>query len=340
MLTLFDFLSSDYEKIQIFNIDKFQNKTVFITGSNGLIGSNLLTYFIFLNRKYDLNIKIIAHSFSKTNQWLDHDDNIVYLNGNLNNLIIDFEFDYLIHAATYGQPKKVLENLEDTLYLNTSTYYKLLDASLKNNARVLFLSTSSVYGNISGESNSVDENFIGKVELDTIASLYGESKRIGEIISRIYIELGLDVKIARVAIGYGPGIKLNDKRFIGEFIKKALDFGKIEMLDQGNAVRQVCYITDVIEMLINILLNAKDIVYNVSGIFYNGYGVKIRDMAEIIAKHTNTVVVLPKENNSVLGSFANMSIDISKYTNEFQKSEFVGIDHGLLQTIKWIKNIK
>ncbi|ECR3050494.1 NAD(P)-dependent oxidoreductase, partial [Campylobacter coli] len=306
----------------------------------GLIGSNLLSYFVFMNQQFDLNIKIIAHSFSVRNHWLVDNSNIIYLNGNLNELAIDFHFDYLVHTATYGQPKKVLENLEDTLYLNTSTYYKLLDISLKNNAKVLFLSTSSVYGNISGENNPVDENFIGKVELDTIASLYGESKRIGEVISRIYIDLGLDIKIARVAIGYGPGIKLNDKRFMGEFIRKALDFGKIEMLDQGGAVRQVCYITDVVEMLINILLNATDVVYNVSGMFYNGYGFKIRDMAEIIAKHTNASVVLPEENNSVLGSFANMSIDISKYTNEFKKSEFIGIDYGLLQTIKWIKNIK
>lgn len=148
------------------------------------------------------------------------------------------------------------------------------------------------------------------------------------------------MKIARIAIGYGPGIKLNDKRFMGEFIKKALDLGKIEMLDQGEAIRQVCYITDVVEMLMNILLNAKDVVYNVSGMFYDGYGFRIRDIAEIIAKYTNASVVFSKENNGVLGSFAKMNIDISKYTNEFKKSKFVDIDYGLSQTIKWFQTLK
>ncbi|HEC1770909.1 TPA: NAD-dependent epimerase/dehydratase family protein [Campylobacter lari] len=183
------------------------------------------------------------------------------------------------------------------------------------------------------------EDFTGKIDLSSISSLYGESKRIGEIISRIFIEKGLEIKIARVAIGYGPGIKSDDKRFIGEFISKALNNNVIEMLDQGLAIRQVCYITDVVEMLINILLNAKDVVYNVSGLFYNGYGFSIKDIAEIIAKYTNSQVAFPKENKSVLGSFSNMNIDISKYTNEFKKSKFIDIDHGIIQTIKWLTNI-
>ncbi|EOD6326269.1 hypothetical protein ACJZUN_001784 [Campylobacter upsaliensis] len=117
MTNLFDFLHDDYKQIEIFNKDQLKNKTIFITGSNGLIGSNLLSYIVFLNREFDLNIKIIAHSFSKQNEWLISEDYITYLSGNLNDLAIDFKFDYLIHTATYGQPRKVLENLEDTLYL-------------------------------------------------------------------------------------------------------------------------------------------------------------------------------------------------------------------------------
>ncbi|EAJ3606300.1 hypothetical protein DBV31_08000, partial [Campylobacter upsaliensis] len=69
MTNLFDFLHDDYKQIEIFNKDQLKNKTIFITGSNGLIGSNLLSYIVFLNREFDLNIKIIAHSFSKQNEW-------------------------------------------------------------------------------------------------------------------------------------------------------------------------------------------------------------------------------------------------------------------------------
>ncbi|HEC1770946.1 TPA: hypothetical protein R1738_001552, partial [Campylobacter lari] len=110
MFNLYEFLYEDYKKIEILNKEKLKDKVVFITGSNGLIGSNLLSYFIFINRHFDLNIKIIAHSFSVKNDWLIDDSSIVYLNGNLNDLVVDFRFDYLIHTATYGQPKKVLKN--------------------------------------------------------------------------------------------------------------------------------------------------------------------------------------------------------------------------------------
>ncbi|EDP6912394.1 NAD(P)-dependent oxidoreductase, partial [Campylobacter upsaliensis] len=52
MTNLFDFLHDDYKQIEIFNKDQLKNKTIFITGSNGLIGSNLLSYIVFLNREF------------------------------------------------------------------------------------------------------------------------------------------------------------------------------------------------------------------------------------------------------------------------------------------------
>ncbi|WP_086270427.1 NAD-dependent epimerase/dehydratase family protein [Campylobacter devanensis] len=76
------------------------------------------------------------------------DDNITYLNSDLNNLKIDFKFDYLIHAATYGQPKKVLKNRVGTILLNSASLIQLLEKSKEYNAKVLFLSSSSVYGEI------------------------------------------------------------------------------------------------------------------------------------------------------------------------------------------------
>ena len=41
------------------DINKFKNKTILITGVNGLIGGTLTDYFCNINEKYNLGIKLI-----------------------------------------------------------------------------------------------------------------------------------------------------------------------------------------------------------------------------------------------------------------------------------------
>ena len=48
-MLLMEFLSKDYEKIKLLDTNILKNKTIFITGANGLVGSNILSYLHFLN---------------------------------------------------------------------------------------------------------------------------------------------------------------------------------------------------------------------------------------------------------------------------------------------------
>ena len=47
-----------------FDINKFKDKTILITGANGLIGGTLAEYFNNINRTHNLNIKLILTSLS------------------------------------------------------------------------------------------------------------------------------------------------------------------------------------------------------------------------------------------------------------------------------------
>lgn len=330
-------MAQDYTKISVKDIEKLRGKTLFLTGSNGLVGGNILSYLYYLNKTINLNLKIIAHSFSKPVFWLPKDENITYLSSDLNAFDEKFYFDYLIHAATYGQPRKVLENQIQTITLNTLTYIKLLEEALENKAKVLFISTSEIYGERRGGGIGIDESFNGTISTLSARSLYAESKRMAEVISKMFIDKGLEIKIARLAIGYGPGVKLDDKRFLCEFIKKALNEKEIKMLDQGEAKRQMGYIVDVVEMLLNVLLSSKEVVYNISGLFFEDKASKIIDIARIIAKELGVEVVLPKEDKSLAGTPAVVVLDIQKYINEFQKESFFPIEYGVKRSIEWIK---
>ena len=165
-------------------------------------------------------------------------------------------------------------------------------------------------------------------------SLYSESKRMAEVISKMFLDKALDIKIARLAIGYGPGVKFDDKRFLSEFIKKALIQKEIKMIDQGLAKRQMGYIVDITEMLLNVLFFGKSIVYNISGLYDEKC---IKDIAQIIASNLEVKVVIPNEDKSLEGTPSVVVLDIQKYIQEFNKTHFFPIEYGIQRSIEWLK---
>lgn len=331
-MLLMDFLKEEYDNISLKEWGKLKNKTILITGGNGLLGSNIVNYLQFLNKKENLNLKLLVHSFSKPVEWLPQDENIQYFNSNLNNGFPEWEFDYLINTATYGQPKKFLENKLQTIKLNTETYTKLLELAKKNNASVLHMSSSEIYGQIPDDKSSVDENYNGDVNTFAPRAIYGESKRLSETISKVFIDEGMDIKIIRLAIGYGAGVKYDDARFINEFIKKAFN-GEIVMMDEGKALRQLSFITDTIEMILNVMLSGTSTIYNIGGTDLKS----IKEIAEVIAKNEGVEVKLPEVTNSVGGAPKNLILDVSKYISEFGCPNFISYEKGLKKTAQWIK---
>lgn len=333
MTILFDLLKSEYKNIKL-DLDLFElkNKTFLITGSNGLIGSNIINYLNYLNNTYSLNIKIIAHSLNEPVDWLPRNSNITYLHSDLaDGVEIKEKFDYLIYGTAYGQPKKSLENSLNTVRVNTDSLISLLNLALKNKSSVLFLSSSEIYGNVPAMAGKIDESYLGNINPIHPRAIYAESKRIAETICSIYKGQGLDIKIARIAITYGPGYKKSDTRFICEFINKSLTENSVKMLDKGESVRTLCFISDMIEMLLNVLLLGKSFVYNLAGI--EKYS--IIEIAKLIATINNVPLVIPEENKLIEGMPNNVSIDITKYQTEFNKNKFISVEKGINKTIDW-----
>lgn len=335
-MLLMDFLKNEYNLILLKDWKKLENKTILITGGNGLLGSNIVSYLQFLNKKEKLNLKLLVHSFSKPVEWLPQDENIEYFSSNLNESFPKWEFDYLINTATYGQPKKFLQNKLQTIKLNTETYTKLLELAKVNNATVLHMSSSEVYGQIPDNKTSVDESYNGDICTFAPRAVYGESKRLSETISKVFIDEGMNIKIIRLAIGYGAGVKYDDARFINEFIKKAINNGEILMLDEGKALRQLSFITDTIEMILNVMLSGKGTIYNIGGIDLKS----IKEIAEVIAHNAGVDVKLPPVSSSVGGTPKNLILDISKYISEFGCPNFISYEEGLAKTAEWIKELQ
>lgn len=335
MKSLQDSMIKFYEKLKDGDYYKMKGKTILITGASGLIGANLLAYLDYLNQKHKLDLKIVGIIRSKLEPWMTPGKNISYIQQDLSKTKLKADkFDYLVHCATYGQPKKFLKNPHETVTLNIEVLFDLLKLAQKNNATFMYMSSSEIYGEVDKKNIPTKEDYYGYVNTLSDRAIYAESKRLAESICYQFSKK-TRVKIARLLICYGPGVKQGDQRVYCEFIKKAQTSGEITMMDKGLARRTFCFISDAVEMLLNILLSSKDVVYNVGG----QDTVTIRELAKLIAKINNAKVSSSINNKEISGTPTETMLSNKKYLTEFHKTKFIPLIDGMMATSEWLKNL-
>ena len=312
------------------------NKDVIITGANGLIGINFLFTFVQIaERLPGVNIISIFHSKPpETLRLYLRKKKIKYMYGDLT----DEKFlkkipnsDIIIHAAGSGEPTKFIKDPLMSLKINTLTTLSLF-SKLNSSGRFLFISSSDIYNGL--KSVELTETQIGTTNTDHPRACYIEGKRAGETICNIYRQMGFNAYSVRLALTYGPGMKVGDQRVLPSFIQKGLK-GRIDLLDSGNAYRTFCYVSDAIEMMLFVITGGKQNLYNVGGI----YSCKISELASLIGRICNVPVIIPKKDDGIKGAPENVFIDISKLQSEYEKEKFIDLDEGLKRTINWFKLI-
>lgn len=281
------------------------NKRIIICGAYGLLGSTLCKV---LEEKYP-DIEIYRSKLLPEN-------------------VKPKSFDYVINAMGYGQPALFSKDKIETIRIN-NYYTDRLFEFLKEGGGHLFVSTSEIY---SGAPSPHTEEMIGTTTPQHPRACYIEGKRCGEAICMAYKEQGYDVKIARLALAYGPGTNKGDTRVLNQFIEQALTMGRICLMDDGSAQRTYCYVDDAAEMILDILFKGKDVVYNVGG----ESETSILDLANLIGLMTQVEVIQGKK--SLDGAPDSVKLDISKVLKEFPR-DFVKMYDGINNTIEYQKKL-
>lgn len=279
-----------------------------ILGAYGLVGSNICKV---LERDYP-DVEVTKIKFDEHKMCTDRDT-----------------YDFCVYAAGYGQPLKFIEAKESTIDIHCGFPLKMALRGLKKDGKFLYISSSEIY---SGAPSPHKETDIGTTTPQHPRACYIEGKRCGEAICMAYKEQGYDVKIARLALAYGPGTKKGDTRVINQFIEQALTTGKIQMKDKGEAWRTYCYVEDVAEMMLDILFKGKDVVYNVGG----DTRVTIDSLARAIATITDSTVHHGTE--SLVGAPDDVRLDMTHTLTEFPKT-FTSLLTGLSKTINYQKEL-
>ena len=290
-------LKNEYENIvSNINADDLKNKSILITGANGLIASYLVDILCFLNNEKNFSINIYALSRSKEkSEKRFYNQNINIIEQDLN---IPFDsnihFDYIIHAASNSHPLAFSSDPVGTMKTNLLGTINLLEIAKKSGAKFLYFSTGEIYGN--NIDHAFTEDDLGLVDTKIARSCYPESKRAAETLCMAYRQqFNINVNIARFCYVYGSTITDTNSRADAQFLRKALAGENIILKSAGLQKRTYCYVADAVSAILCIILNGTNgEVYNVAN---PNSVVSVKEYAETLANLANVELVfeLPNE---------------------------------------------
>ena len=314
-------------KLTLPNLDGYQ---ILLTGSSGLIGRNILNFLNTLLLSGRFTFTVDALSMNSMHNQDKYHRNVEFKKGDLSLGLEDFnlkKYNYIIHAATYGQPGKFTAQPLETLSLNGTLVIELAK-HLDSQGTFLFLSSSEIYVGSTTAPNI--ETDLGKVSIESPRAAYVYGKIFGEV-ALMQMRDRFQVRIGRIALSYGPGTKLGDSRVLNQLIYRGMTEGKIELADSGKALRTYCYVRDTVEMLLNVFFWGRSEIYNIGGVS----SVSIRELGEEISKIMNVPFSFPSAIGSHPDSPEQVKLDTSKYRNEFGEVAFIKLSEGLRRTVEW-----
>lgn len=344
--------SNSYEKdlsfyIKDVNLEILKNKNILITGANGLICSYLIDLLIYANEKYETNINIYAltRSEEKLKNRFKEYYNKIYFHPVIQDVCskIDMKnINYIIHGASPATPKQFIENPVETMNANYLGMQNVLNSAIENKCeKIIYISSSEVYGKSFSSNEFLEETDYGYVDLLDVRSSYPSSKRASETLCIAYQkEHNCNVSIVRPAHIYGPTMTSQDTRAVADFIRNVLNGQDILMKSDGSMVRSYCYVGDCVIGILKVLEKGNNgEAYNISN--YNDV-ISIKELATKIAEYGNKklIIELPKD---YLGKKINSStkeIKISsKKLEDLNWNCKTKIEDGIKKTIEIIKEI-
>ena len=334
----------DVEKAleKIPGLAQLDNKTIFISGATGMVGSCLVDMLMAYSR-HDSPISVIA--LARNEDKLRERfapylcaDNFFYVIGDIGEKVpaLQSRPDIIIHAASNSHPVAYAEDPVGTIKTNVFGLDNLLQYAVQAKVeRVLFLSSVEVYGeNTTGRERFAEKDF-GYIDCNTLRAGYPESKRVGEALCQAYrVKNSVDVVTARLSRLYGPTMQMDDSKVICQFIKKAVDKQDIVLKSSGQAVYSYTYIVDAVAALLTILTQgAAGEVYNIAD---RQSEISILELAELAAQTAGSKIVHEKPDVTESVGYSNIKssmMDAGKL-EKLGWNALTPLKQGLVKTIK------
>ena len=242
--------------------------------------------------------------------------------------------DEIYHLASRASPEDFTDFPVRIALTNTEGTRNLLDHAVACDAKMLFASTSEVYGD--PEVHPQPESYTGNVNIRGPRGCYDESKRFGETLTVAYErEYDLDVRTARIFNTYGPRMRPDDGRVIPNFVSQALDGRDLTVYGDGSQTRSFCYVDDLVRGL-RALMDAAGLQGDVVNLG-NNREITILELAEVILDICDTSSgithePLPEDDP------ARRRPDLTKASERLGFDPEIDLETGLEQTLDWFED--
>ena len=296
------------------------NKTIFVTGAAGFIGSNLVQRLLKdvkgvtiigidnLNDYYDPSLKeyrlkeiekkaTVPDGSPSGNTWS-------FIKGDLaDKALIDRLFAQycpavVVNLAAQAGVRYSITNPDAYIQSNMLGFYNILEACRHYPVEhLVYASSSSVYGGNKKVPFSTDDR------VDNPVSLYAATKKSNELFAHCYSKLyDIPTTGLRFFTVYGPAGR-PDMAYFG-FTNKLLKGETIQIYNYGNCRRDFTYVDDIVEGIVRVMQGAPErktgedglpvppyAVYNIGG----GQPENLLDFVNILQEELLRAGVLPQD---------------------------------------------
>lgn len=320
-------------------------KRVLITGGTGLVGSALVDTLCFLDERFclGLHLVIVSRSRNKFLEKIENRKNIEFIS---HDMAKPFEYggriDYALHLAANTHPVAYATNPVETITTNFLGTMNLLELCAKNKgSRFVNVSSVEIYGENKSEGFRFSEKDFGYIDCNTLRSGYNESKRLGESLCQAYLsQYGVDFVTARLCRCYGPTLQKDDSKALSQFLFRAVNGEDIVLKSKGEQHFSYIDVFSAIGAIIFIMLKGETgEAYNIAD---EKQDIKLKDLAELVARIGNVKVVFDLPNETEAKGFSKASVallDATKLKRLGWKVLF-DLKTGIENTMKIMTSIK
>lgn len=292
------------------NNSNLKNKTIFITGSAGFIGSNLAKRILKeekdtqiigldnLNEYYDIKIK--EWRLAELNKF----SNFKFIKGDLadketvENIFKEYHPNIVVNLAAQAGVRYSITNPDAYIQSNLIGFYNILECCRHYPVEhLVYASSSSVYGSNKKVPYSTED------KVDNPVSLYAATKKSNELMTHSYSKLyNIPSTGLRFFTVYGPAGR-PDMAYFG-FTNKLIKGEKIKIFNYGNCKRDFTYIDDIVEGVIRVMKKAPEKkngedglpippykIYNIG----NSHPENLLDFVQILQEELIRAKVLPED---------------------------------------------
>ena len=293
-----------------------KNKTIFITGVAGFIGSNLARALFDsvegikivgidnMNDYYDVKLK------ESRLEGLEKNPNFSFIKGNIadketiNNIFDTYQPQIVVNLAAQAGVRYSITNPDAYIESNLIGFHNILEACRhsydEENTPVehlTYASSSSVYGSNKKVPYSTDD------KVDNPVSLYAATKKSNELMAHAYSKLyNIPSTGLRFFTVYGPAGR-PDMAYFG-FTNKLRAGQTIQIFNYGNCKRDFTYVDDIVEGVVRVMQKAPDRVNGEDGLPLPPYAVynignnqpeNLLDFVDILQQELIRAGVLPED---------------------------------------------